>query len=152
MPQFPVSKVINGTTYELRAMDPLLVFDHGSKLVAEIAGPVTDKLALGGSVEFTKAAFVQVGVGAIGEILKRLSAPAVRAAVLDLFKYATANNVELEATWKVHFLGKTKDLVAFLAFALEVQFGDFFVGLGEQVAGALKERFALLASATAQKA
>jgi len=151
MATFPVTKVINGVTYELRAMDPLLVLDHGSKLVAEIAGPVTDKLAEGGRVEFTKAAFVQVGVGAIGEILKRLAAPAVRAAVLDIFNYASANGVELQATWKVHFLGKTKDMVAFLAFALEAQFADFFVGLGEQVAGALKERFASLALATAPK-
>lgn len=152
MAQFPVSKQINGVVYELRAMDPLLVLDHGSKLVAEIAAPVTDKLAEGGKLEFSQAAFVQVGVGAIGEILKRLSAPAVRAAMLNLFEYASANGVELNATWKVHFLGKTKDMVAFLAFALEAQFGDFFVGLGEQVAGALKERFALLASRPAPKA
>lgn len=150
--QFPVSKQINGVNYELRAMDPLLVLDHGSKLVAEISGPVADKLAQGGGLELTKAAFVQVGVGAIGEVLKRLSSPPVRAAMLDLFKYATANGVEMEQTWKVHFLGKTKDMVAFIAFALEAQFGDFFVGLGEQVAGALKERFASLVSATAPKA
>lgn len=150
MAQFPVSKTIDGVVYELRAMDPLLVFDHGSKLVAEIAGPVTDKLAEGGKIELTKAAFVSIGVGAVGEILKRLSAPAVRAAVLDLFQYSTANGVEMQATWKVHFLGKTKSMVAFLAFALEAQFGDFFAGLGEQVVSALKERIALLASATEQ--
>ena len=141
-------KTIDGVEYEMRAMDPLLVLEHGSKLTSELAAPAIDKLSQSGKLEATPQAMLIVGASLIGEMLKKMSAPSVQAAIQDLFPYASAGGRELDKTWKVHFMGKTKAMITFIAWGIEVQFGDFFVGLGEQIAGVLKERFASLASPT----
>lgn len=141
-------KVIDGVTYELRPMDPLLVLEHGSRLTSELAGPAIEKLAAGGKVEASKSAIVAMGASLVGEVMKKLAHPSVQGAIHELFKYASANGQELEHTWKAHFLGKTKTMMTFIAWGLEVQFGDFFVGLGEQLISVLKERFASLVSPT----
>lgn len=140
--------VIEGVTYEMRPMDPMLVLEHGSKLVSELAAPAIEKFGTVALAEATKDSMKAAGVAVIAEALKRLSLPSVQAATQALFSTATQNNVELDKTWRVHFLGKPKSLIAFLVWGMEAQFGDFFVGLGEQIASGMNGRLVKLVSPT----
>jgi hypothetical protein len=129
---------IDGIKYELRPMDPLLVLEHGSKLTAVLVAPALEKAASAGKVEVSKAALLGLGVTVAGEAMKNLAHPDVQAAIRALFAYGSANGVELGQAWKAHFLGKTKAMMTFIMWSMEVQFKDFFSGLTGQIVARLQ--------------
>lgn len=131
-----VTREINGTEYGTRHMDPEKVLFHAGKVFSLMGGSV-------GSMSTEKgAAAIAMNMRDLG-VMKLLN---------DCFDLAMVNGKELGKNdfWKVHFLGKQKDLVRLIAFVLEVHFFDFF---GEMigVASELKPRlFELLGSIGAQ--
>ncbi len=109
-----VSKVINGVTYGTRHMDPEKVLQFAGKVFGLTAQTV----------------MARSGESGIMEILR------------ECFNLAMADGHELGRNdhWKVYFLGKQKDLVAVIAWSLEVHFADFFVE-ALSVGKGLKEKF-----------
>jgi hypothetical protein len=70
----------------------------------------------------------------IGQITERLDETAVEQIVDMLIAQTTVRmdgrDVPVEKIFDVHFVGKMSELMRVLAFALEVQYGDFFADLG----------------------
>lgn len=152
---------IDGVTYTLRPLVPDIALKHGTKLAAVIAGPAVQKAVADFKVpdEPNMAMLIAPLGNLVGEALKHLDHPDVMAAVLAVFGTAcivtdTAEGykqIELSATWKAHFLGKTGQMVKFLKWACQEQYGDFFVAmLGSPLEG-LKERIASLVSSARAK-
>lgn len=116
------SKRIGGVVYEFRPMDPELLLEDAGKLGAVLA-PAFEK----GADLMKDDADGMTGLATLlGAVLRQMDKPEIMKVVKDLMSTGTANGVELEATWKTHFLGKTKDMMAVIAFFGEGQFGDFF--------------------------
>lgn len=109
-----VEKEINGVTYGTRHMDPEKLLLYSGRVVGMTAAAVMSR----------------TGDSGIMEVLR------------ECFGLAMADARELGKNdyWKVHFLGKPKDLIHVVAWMLEVHFADFFVE-ALSVANDLKERF-----------
>jgi hypothetical protein len=108
---------IDGVRYQLMAMRPEKVIDHGNALLGSMLAVPMSKAAVGDDAGYASA---------LASMLGSLSHPTVKAAIADLWKDAFADGVPLEKTWNAHFLGHTGRLVKFVAWALEAQFSDFF--------------------------
>ncbi len=118
-------KEINGTTYGTRHMDPEKVLRNSGRVFGMSASTVMAK----------------TGDSGIMDVLN------------DCFDLAMADGRELGKNdyWKVHFLGKQKDLVQVIAWFLEVHFADFFVE-AINVGKGLKDRFGELLDSKAPTA
>ncbi len=147
---------INEVVYKLRPLPPPEALKHGTKLAAVLAGPAVQKafseFKLPDKDEENKwlAAIPALG-NLVGEALKHLDKPEVQSALDALWGTAVivhsdGREQELGPTWKGHFLGKTADMVAFLKWAAQEQYGDFFKAMLGSPLAALKERFGSLAS------
>lgn len=152
------TETIDGLVYSLRPLNPELVLMHGTKLTALVAGPAMQAAASGPVPDKSKGLMVVIQAFAqvVGEALKHMDHPDVRAAILIMFTEATVNlggekELELGAAWKAHFLGKPGTMVKFLRWALQAQYGDFFKAMPGSLMDALKERFESLASLAASQ-
>lgn len=119
----PKSKEIGGATYVVTPM----VATKGRKVFArliKIAGPVLGKIAEA-PPEGRQAALL----AAIGAHVSE-----------DDFEYfcdvfaptTTVDGADLSKAFAVHFMGKYADMVEWVAFAVEVNFGDFFLALARK--------------------
>ncbi len=131
-----VTKEINGSQYGTRHMDPESVLFHAGKVFSLMGG------SIGGMSADRGAASIAMNMKDIGvmQLLK------------DCFNLGMVGGKELGRNdyWKVHFLGKQKDLVRFIAFVLEVHFFDFFgemIGIAQE----LKPRFSGLTESTKEQ-
>lgn len=121
------SKEISGVTYEVRQLDAIKgrrVFVRFAKLVAPIA------TAIKGS---TKSGAEDLA-GALRELVN-----AVQEDDLDFFcdSFAPSTCIvdgnkkpELSKSFALHFAGKYHEMIEWLAFCFEVNFGTFFQKLG----------------------
>lgn len=152
---------INGVVYKLRALAPPDALMHGTKLAAVVAGPAVQKAFSEfklpeGDGEMKWLALVPALGNIVGEALKNLDKPEVQSALNAIWGTAVivhpdGKEQELGPTWKAHFIGKTADMVAFLKWAAQEQYGDFFVAMLGSPLGALKERIASLVSSARAK-
>lgn len=101
-----------------KGLDSVLQAKGGGKL-AELLEADTSKLQLGPAVE---------------ALVDRLDEPTVEAVVNQLADATVLvlgdKAPQLSAVFDAHFAGKLGQMFKWLAFALEVQFGDFFGALG----------------------
>ncbi len=123
-----VSKEIGAHVYAMRPLAPEKVLHHGYNLLGNVVAPGFKDIGSASSLEF--AALMPVIIGAV---LSRINSQPVQDAIKDVMKTATVvygdgREVELELTWKTHFIGKPGDLAGFIAWALVEQFKDFFAG------------------------
>lgn len=140
-----VSKEIGDYTYAMRPLAPEKVLSHGYALLANVVAPGLRDIGASASLEVTSLMPV-----IIGAVLSRINSTHVQDAIKDVMKTATVvhsdgREVELEQTWKTHFIGKPGDLAAFVAWSLVEQFKDFFGG----TAGQLRELGGMVASGIA---
>ncbi len=127
-----VSKQIGDHVYAMRPLAPDKVLQHGYALLANVVGAGIKDIGTASNLDF--GAFMGI---AIGGILTRINSDVVKAAITDVMHTAVVvkneAEVELDKSWKVHFIGKPGDLASFLAWALTEQFRDFFVGTFDQL-------------------
>ena len=141
------TKEIDGVTYQLMAMSPEKVIDHGNALLASVFGNAMAKAAT--SVGESEEALM---MSVFSSVLMNMAHPTLKAAIAEMWKDAFADGLPLEKNWKTHFQGHTGRMVRFLIWALEAQFSDFFsslVGVFKDAAARRKAQRA--ASATAKE-
>jgi len=116
----PKSKEIGGDNYTVTPMTAV----KGRRVFArlfKVIGPVLGKLSEGVNV---------------GDLLGAAAAH-VSEDDVDYFCEAfapgtTVNGAELQKVFAVHFMGKYAEMVEWIAFAVEVNFGDFFSALAKK--------------------
>lgn len=123
-----VTKDIGGSTYAMRPLNPDKVLHHGFAIMAQVVAPGFKDIGAAASSDF--ASFMPVVVAAV---LGRINSQVVQDALKDVMKTAVVmtgdgREVELELTWKTHFIGKPGELASFVAWSLTEQFKDFFAG------------------------
>lgn len=127
-----VSKQIGSYTYAMRPLAPDKVLEHGYALMAQVIAPGIKDMGMASSASFASFAGL-----AVGGILARINSDVVKAALTDVMKTAVVvkneAEVELDKSWKVHFIGKPGELAEFLSWALMEQFRDFFAGTFDQL-------------------
>lgn len=120
-PQAPtgaaITKEIGGVTYGTRHMNPETLLLHAGRVF---------------------------GLSASAMLSKSGTDSGLMTVLRDCFELAMADGRELRGEgWKIHFLGKPKDLVQVVGWMLEVHFADFFEE-AVNVASGYRERFGAL--------
>ena len=141
-------KEIDGVIYTVYMLPPKTAMDmlvDIGKVVGPSLGTIMDAASRNGGVSellgmsvtsefFSKAA---------GELFQRMDKAVLRSVIGQLAQVSMADGVKLEDTFDIHFRGKLGSMVKWLAFALKVQFGNFFSALGDATAqGARKMKAA----------
>lgn len=139
----PREKMIGECRYRVRYLPPtkaLTMWTQLCKTVAPALGHLADGVVKGKRQlsDLLDADVSGLSLGAAVEALvARLDEGQVQAMVKEL---STVTDVEIGGKWpaleqqfEFHFLGRFKELLGWFAFAMEVQFGDFFDGFGSVV-------------------
>jgi hypothetical protein len=140
MEQF--TRDINGTTYVVTPFMADEALDLGLRITKLLLPTIGSGI---GSVDLTSAVLdSEISVGRIFEMLaNRLDLKEVKEIIAKLFERVGARTDVGEKAmnqpaganqWRLHFVGKTGEMLRVLGFALEAQLTDFFVGLREEVA------------------
>lgn len=133
---------LNGHTYSMRPMDPLMVLVDSGKL-GDVVAPIFSMLNKDDFEMGLPALLLKSG----GALVKQFKNPEFISVAEDLFKLMAVDGKEFAMnapSWKHHFLGKTGDMPQVIAWALAEQFGDFFKGVRD---GMTKSLSSLVASA-----
>lgn len=137
------SKEISGsnyTVYPLKATKGLTMFVKLTKIVGPALGIVIDAAAGGkdGKINFAQLMSTKVNSDIFGRaseaLVIRLDEGQIQAMVAELAEVTEISSggktMQLKSVYEAHFAGKMGMLFAWLKFALEVQFADFFASWG----------------------
>lgn len=127
----PQSRLIDGVTYTLTPLPAWHALEVLQGLL-KVAGPLIGGAAAGGDAGAKSfgAAF-QTNPAEVAALLRRLLEPA---------QYAGARGPEpLLPVFDVHFQGRLLSMFKLAAFAVEVNFGDFFAELRRRAPAALSK-------------
>ncbi len=153
------SRTIDGHTYKVMMLDPLVASDvliDIGKVLAPALGAIGG-FALGDKDAVAKLLDGEDGAEGEKESESRLS-PAFERAVIGLvdrldkaklreivdllakvsFLVGSEGEAQLRTVFPVHFRGRLKTMYRWLAFALEVQFADFFETIGPAIGRAAR--------------
>jgi hypothetical protein len=103
--------------------------------IGKILGP-----AIGGGLDGVKGSFKDDAAGAIGRavsgLFERATPDEVDAILKEFVEYSEVDGKPLKSCFDLHFAGKLADMYLWFAFALEVNYSDFFGGF-KQASAAL---------------
>ena len=128
-------RVIDGVTYSVYMLPPKTAMDLLVD-IGKVVGPSVGTLVDAASSKGGAAALLEMSVTseffskAASELFERMDKSVLRSVIDQLAKVSMADGVKLESTLDIHFRGKLGTMFKWLAFALQVQFGDFFNALG----------------------
>ncbi len=130
MPQtLETIETIGDVEYTVYPLDPLTAIDL-SVDIGKTLGPAFGALFGGaGGIEEVVERKVDFGAGA-ALLFQHLDKATLRAAMKTLAKVTHAGGVPLDPIFAAHFHGKLGVMMRWFAFALKVQFADFFEGWG----------------------
>lgn len=142
----PHTETIDGEEYTVYMLSPLVAMDllvDLSKMLGPGLGPLAD--AMSGAVKgegVNIGALLDMEIG--GDVFSRaaeslfgnLDKGVVRTAIQTLAEVSQIGGAPLWKTFEVHFRGRLGTMSKWLAFALKVQYGDFFSALtGQRLSG-----------------
>ncbi len=127
------TKVIGGCTYTVTQMQPSTAIDVFADLTKMLAPAIAGALEGAGKVNL--GSMLEMDTGALpGELLAKATTalaqnidPAATKRILAALRKVTlVDGKQLDVIFEAHFVGRLKDLFLWAAFAVQVQFGDFF--------------------------
>lgn len=130
------SRVIDGRTFEVEQLGAMAGIKMLRRLTAAL-GPALAKLvgdAKGGGAVLDRS--VSELAGAVEALVDRLPEAELESLIKALLQGATIDGKPLLAVMELELAGQTLTILQVVAFAIEVNFGDFFAALGARSARA----------------
>jgi hypothetical protein len=131
---------LNGHTYTMRPLDPLVVLQDSGRL-GEIASGAFAKITKDDFETGAGAVLPKIGVNLVA-YLKHPEFLAVLGHLFDSMAVDGKEFVKQAPGWQLHFTGKVGDLPTVIGWAIEGQFADFFAGAKGGIAAKLSSLFA----------
>lgn len=133
------TKSIDGITYRVSQVGgkrALKMFTTLAKMLAPALAKAAESMPTGGFKSLSTVDLSSLNIGtAVEALVDRLDEPKITEIIDTLAGVTECNDggdkwPQLSGVFDIHFAGKMSSLFKWLAFALEVQFGDFFDAFG----------------------
>lgn len=124
-----VSKEIDGRTYTVYMLGPTVAMDMLID-IGKVVGPALSSLGQDAAVldqEINARFFASAASG----LFANLNKATLREVTQTLAKTTLVDDVALDKIYESHFRGRLGSLAKWLAFALQVQYGNFLSALGD---------------------
>lgn len=126
------TKVLGGQTYEVHYLAPeqaLVDLAELAKMIAPGAGAAIEVGDVIEGIQDGTDELAKLGLArAAAQLAGGLNTPELLAITRRLAAVTLVDGVKLDTIFAVHFQGKILTLIKWLAFALSVQYADFFEG------------------------